>query len=431
MKLYNALSLLILAAVFCSMPALAVDKYVGGSPEITAYISGVNEFSPGQDATITVILQNSGTNTAKFTNQGTLADDDLATTAKLVTVGLSQGTAPVVIKTDPQSLGDIKSPGKTTATFTAKITSDATLGEYTLPLLVQYKYLTNNLADQETSDTIQYHYTPVSRTIPLMVKIKPEVKIDVLNATTSNLVVGTEGYVNLTIKNIGYEDGKQATVKLLRSGTSAVIPTDNNVYIGAFPRNGVVTCLYKVAISADAQAQTYPIDVAVTYTNAEGDTVTSTTDTIGVPVADKLRFAVTSPPAVVTQGDTAVVTVEYQNLGTIMAHNAQARLSVVEPLSSTDSTAYLGDIPPGGKATAQYAITAASGATPATYALDTEVRYHDALDNSQISDTFKAQVNIVMRPAAEGLLNLSAALTLIVLILIGAGYYVFVMRKKQ
>jgi len=150
-----------------------------------------------------------------------------------------------------------------------------------------------------------------------------------------------------------------------------------------------------------------------------------------VPVADKLRFAVTSPPAVVTQGDTAVVTVEYQNLGTIMAHNAQARLSVVEPLSSTDSTAYLGDIPPGGKVTAQYAIAAAGGAAPATYALDTEVRYRDALDNSQISDTFKAQVNIVTRPAAEGLLNLPAALTLIVLILIGTGYYVLVMRKKR
>ncbi|MFA7695643.1 MAG: S-layer protein, partial [Methanoregula sp.] len=389
MELNNALALLLIAAVFCCMPALGVDKYVGGSPEITAYISGVNEFSPGQDATITVIIQNSGTNTAKFTSQGTLADDDLATTAKLVTVGLDSGTAPIVIKTDPQSLGDIKSPQKTTATFTAKITSDATLGEYTLPLTVKYKYLSNYLADQATSDTIQYHYTPVTQTIPLTIRIKPEVRIDVLDAVTSNLVVGTEGYVNLTIRNIGYEDGKQATVKLLRSGTSAVIPTDNNVYIGEFPRNGIVTCLYKVAISADAQAQTYPIDVAVTYTNAEGDTVTSTTDTIGVPVADKLRFNVTSPPAGVTQGETRVITVEYQNLGTITANHAQARLSVVEPLSSSDSTAYLGDIPPGGKATAQYSITAASGAEPASYALDTEVRYRDALDNSQISDTFK------------------------------------------
>jgi hypothetical protein len=253
----------------------------------------------------------------------------------------------------------------------------------------------------------------------------------VLETETSNLIVGTEGYVNLTIKNIGYEDGKQATVKLLRSGESAVIPTDNNVYIGAFPRNGVVTCLYKVAISADAQAQTYPVDVAVTYTNAEGDTVTSTTETIGVPVADKLMFNVTSPPAVVTQGETSMVVVEYQNLGVITAHNAQARLSVVDPLSSTDSTAYLGDIPPGGKATAQYAITAASGAAPATYALDTEVRYRDALDNSQISDTFKADVQVVPRPATAALVQLLELVVVVAGILTAIGYYVLVVRKKQ
>ena len=152
-------------------------------------------------------------------------------------------------------------------------------------------------------------------TIPLTIKIKPVVQIDVLNADAPDLVVGMEGYVNLTIKNIGYEDGKQATVKLMQSGTSAVIPTDNNVYIGDFPRNGIVTCLYKVAISSDAQQQSYPIDVDVTYTNAEGATVTSAAETIGVPVADKLRFAVISPPAVVTQGDTRVVVVEYQNMG--------------------------------------------------------------------------------------------------------------------
>jgi hypothetical protein len=430
MKYHNTLALLIIAAVFCCMPALGAVKYVGGSPEITAYLSGVNEFSPGQDATITVLLQNSGTNTMKFTDKGTLTPDDLATTAKLVTAGLSQGTAPIVIKTDPQSLGDIPSPGKTPAKFTIKITSDATLGKYTLPLMVQYKYLSTTLADQETSDTIQYHYTTVNQIIPLTIKIKPEVKIDVLDAEVSNIVVGTEGYVNLTIKNIGYEDGKQATVKLLQSGSSAVIPTDNNVYIGDFPRNEVVTCLYKVAISADAHAQTYPIDVAVTYTNAEGDTVTSATDTIGVPVGAKLGFTITSSPAVVTQGETSVVGVEYQNLGSITAHDAQARLSTVDPLSSTDSTAYLGDIPPGGKATARYSISASSEATPATYALDTEVRYRDVLDNSQISDTFKAPV-VVKQPSSKGLQQYPAALTLIVLMLIGTGYYVLVMRKKR
>jgi hypothetical protein len=360
-----------------------------------------------------------------------LTRDDLPTTAKLVTAGLSSGGAPINITTDPQNLGDLQSPGITTASFTAKITSDATLGEYTLPLTVQYKYLANSLANQPTSQIIQDQYTPVTVTIPLTIKIKPVVQIDVQNADAPDLVVGMEGYVNLTIKNIGYEDGKQATVTIIRNGNSAVIPTDDNVYIGDFPRDGIVTCLYKVAVSSDAQQQSYPIDVDVTYTNAEGDTVTSAIDTVGVPVENKLSFIVISPPAVVTQGATSVITVVYQNTGSVTAHQAQARLSAVDPLSSSDTNAYLGDIPPGGNVTAQYAITAASGAAPGTYALDTEVRYRDALDNSQISDTFKAPVTIVAQPASEGRLQFPAALTLIVLVLIGAGYYVLVMRKKR
>ncbi|MEN6395488.1 MAG: S-layer protein, partial [Methanoregula sp.] len=111
--------------------------------------------------------------------------------------------------------------------------------------------------------------------------------------------------------------------------------------------------------------------------------------------------------------------------------DAQARLSVVDPLSSTDNTAYLGDIPPGGKATARYAMCAASGAHPATYALDTEVRYRNTLDNSQISDTFKADVQVVPRPATNALVQQIAVVAVVVAILGAIGYYVLVVRKKR
>ena len=430
MKLYPLP--LVLLLLLCIMPVQGADRYVGGSPALTAYIAGTNEFSPGQDAAITVVIENSGTSSAKYTSWGTLAQTDLPTTAKLVTATLTNGTAPVIVKTTTQSLGDIASPGTTTVTYNAKITSDATLGSYTLPLTVTYRYLSpDSLAGQVTSDTLQQQYTPVVEILPVTIRIKPEVKIDVLNATASNLVVGTEGTVSLTIKNIGYEDGKQATVKLIRNGNSAVIPTDDSVYVGDFSKNGTVTCLYKVSVSSDAQAQSYPVDVAVTYTNAEGDTVTSASDTIGLPVAGKLVFAVSSPPAVVTAGQTATISVTYTNLGSITANKAQARLSPVDPLSGSDQTAYLGDIPPGGSATAQYTVSAASSAIPATYYLDTVVRYRDALDNSQISDTTKAPVNVAAPPASAGLVSMLTYAIIAAAILGAIAYYVFVLRRKQ
>ena len=151
----------------------------------------------------------------------------------------------------------------------------------------------------------------------------------------------------------------------------------------------------------------------VTYTNSDGNTVTSAIDTVGIPVEAKLSFAVISPPAVITQGSSSVINVVYQNTGSITANNAEARLSTYGPLSSADTIAYLGDIPPGGNVTAQYAISVASDAASGTYPLNTEVRYRDALDNSQVSDTFTAnvQVNARYRPHRPSSRSLRSSLS--------------------
>jgi hypothetical protein len=404
-------------------------KYLGASPEMSAYLYGVNEFSPGSDATITLKIQNSAVNSMVFLNATQLAYDDLPTTAKFVTARLDSASAPILIKTDPQALGDIKRQGTVTATFTAKIFSNATIGEYQLPLTLTYRYL--NVQPQELGDTVYTTYNTVTDTIPITVKVKPIVTIDVLAAVPENLNVGTEGYLDLTIKNTGGIDGKKATVKIIRNGNSPVIPTDSNVFIGDFPQNGTISCRYKVAVSSDAEAQTYPVDVAVVYINPEGDTVTSAYDTVGIPVGGKLRFNVTSTPPTLYPGETGVVVFDYQNLGTSTAYRAQARLNVVTPFTSADNSAYLGDIAPGARGTARYTLTADSSAPLTTYTLDTEIRYRDVFDNSQISHTFPATVQLVPAPGYTRFVPFLPVVVLAAIILIGAGYYVLIMRKKK
>ena len=174
----------------------------------------------------------------------------------------------------------------------------------------------------------------------------------------------------------------------------------------------------------------YLIDVMVTYTNTEGDTVNSATETVGVPVGSKLGFVVTSAPVFISPGQSKVIEVEYQNTGSITAYHALARLTTVDPLTSPDTMAYLGDIIPGQKVTALYTITANSKATPAIYNLDTNVRYRDSLDDSLTSDTVSAQVEVV-QPAPGSLLPVLAAAVMIAAILIGAGDDVVVMRRKR
>jgi len=426
---YRIITLIFFVIVLCcSMPVMGVTTYLGGTPSLTAAIAGTNEFSPGQDAEISISLQNQGLNVDKFVFTGTIERDDLPTTAKMVTVSLSSGTAPIVIKTDPQNIGDLKSQATATVRIKTTITTDATAGEYQLPLNIHYTYLASS--DQPASDTLQSVYRQEQVTIPVTVKIKPLVKIEVIEAVPENLSVGTEGYLNLQLKNTGYEDGKKATVKLLRSGTSPIIPTDSSVYIGDFPRNGTVTCRYKVAISDNAEKQTYPVDIAVTYENREGDTVTSAIDTVGIPIQGKNSFIIVSDLLTLSPGTDTTVAVTYRNTGETTAYHAEARLSAVDPFTSADNNAYLGDMKPGDTATAHFRLSTGSDAPAKDYALDTEVRYRDALDNSQVSDTFK--VNVRITSPVRTFSSLIMPLGIVVgVILIGAGYYLLVMRKKK
>ncbi len=65
------------------------------------------------------------------------------------------------------------------------------------------------------------------------------------------------------------------------------------------------------------------------------------------------------------------------------------------------------------------------------YTLDTEVRYRDALDNSQVSDPFRVAFEVQPKPASGGLIQVLGIIGIIALIGIGAGYYLLVMRKKK
>ena len=202
MEFKKILILFIAVAACCSIPAMgAATKYLGASPQMSAYLTGVSEFAPGSDAVITLEVQNSGVNSMVFLNATILPPDVLPTTAKLVTIGIGSGGAPIIVKTDTQTVGDIKSQGNVTVRFNAKILSNATIGEYQLPLTLTYKYL--NVQNQEAGDTLHYQYYDTTDTIPITIKIKPTVTIDVLDAVPENLNVGTEGYLDLTIKNIG------------------------------------------------------------------------------------------------------------------------------------------------------------------------------------------------------------------------------------
>jgi hypothetical protein len=419
------LAILVVLFGFITVPAMAGTKYMSGGPEMTAAISGTNEFTPGQDATFQVNIENRGLIDIKFVQSGIVDRDDLPTTAKLVRASLLPGDAPLTIKSDPQMIGDIEGGKSVVVTFSSKIDSNAPSGEYVLPLALEYTYLRE--AEQYGQDSITYTYKEVSETIDLPVRIRPEAFLQLESMSAEHLNAGNEGYVAMKLLNGGFLDAESAIVKIARNGNSPVVPTDSSVYIGDFPMNSTVDTRFKVSVSREAGEQSYPLDVYLVYRDQVGDTRTSDTLTIGVPVRGKISFTITEQPGPIRAGEKRVIEVEYENTGAATAYATQARISAVDPFTSNDDTAFLGDLEPGEKAVARYEVSVDGSATDKEYGLDSEIRYRDALDNSQISDTMKVQVTV------EKSSNLLPAVAVLIIgaIIGAAGYYLLVKKKKS
>ncbi len=421
--------MLLVLCAFLIIPAMADTKYMAGSPQLSASISGTNEFNPGDEVQLTVVIENTGVNEFKFVQSSIVGRDDLPNTAKFLTADLNPGNAPLVIKSDPQMLGDVQGSESVRAVFTTKINADAPAGNYVLPLTLNYSYLYQ--AEQYGFDTIQYTYKQVNEDIGIPIKIKSDISIDVLSAAPEHLNVGTEGYLNLKIKNTGSDNGTKAVVKILRNGNSPIVPTDSSVYIGDFPSGSTVDCRYKVSVSGDAERQTYPVDVEVVYKNKDGDFVTTKSETIGIPVGGKADFEVVSAPAEMNPGSKKVINVEYKNTGDTTIYSAQGRISAVDPFTSNDDTAYIGDLAPGASVIASYEVSVDRSATLKEYGLDSEIRYRDALDNTYISDTMKVKVDVIPPSGIASVLSNPVYLTIIVAGIIGIAYLVWHYRKKR
>ena len=421
--------ILLVCAAFLIMPASAGVKYTSGSPDMDVKISGTNEFEPGSDASLTVIISNTGEVGTKIIQSDVVTRDDLPSTARLVTIDLLENGAPIKVKTDAQMLGSILSGTTVPATFSITINKDAQPGTYTLNANLKYKYL--YYAEQYGTDAMTYTYKDVDELVPLKIKIKENMQLEISNLKTDSMNVGVEGYITMDVKNVGAETGHDTVIRLNRADGSAIVPTDASSYVGEFAPGDVANVKFKASVSNEGEAKTYPVLVYATYKDTNGKDKKSDTETVGVKVGGKVKFEITSEAGSFRPGQKGNLVITYKNIGDTTAYNAQARISAVKPFTSNDDTAYLGDIAPGESVTGVYKVSVASDATEKDYGVDTEIRYRDILDNSQISDSMKAQVKVKSLGNIGDIFTNPIVLTVLVFVLIIAGYLVYQRKIKN
>ncbi|HWQ63921.1 MAG TPA: S-layer protein [Methanospirillum sp.] len=361
--------------------------------------------------------------------QSVVLDGDASpSTAKMTLVSLDAGNAPVVVKTDSQMLGDIAASNSKPATFQIWVKDDARPGKYSLPLRIKYTYLAE--ADQQGTESVTYRYTDRDMTIDLPFVIRSAINLDVTQVKAQDINAGGSGYLLATLKNNGVESGSKTIAKIAHSEGSPVIPVDSSVYIGSFAPGDEVNTKFKVSVSKDAQGQNYPLDLYATYENTDGVTLDTPVKTLGISVAPKIKFSAVGKPIEISQGESKRIEVTYRNDADTTAYLAEARIKPVGSLKSSDNLAYLGDIKSGETATAVFEISASGDTETKEYAVDSEIRFRDALGTSQTSDTIKVPVEVTMA-GAVGLITADPLAILVLLaIIVGGGYYFGVRRKE-
>ena len=426
-------TLILITCIFLSVcitsPVLAGTKYMSGSPDLTISIDGNNEFTPGKTVPFKIQVQNSGLNQMKFVQSGIVETDDNPSTAKMVTVSLLGGDSPVLIKSDPQMIGDIKGSESVPASFEILVPDGAKSGRYTLPVILNYTYLEN--AEQQGTDSITYRYSTKRVTFDLPFIVQSAINLQVMDVQTENINSGGSGFITLVLKNNGTDTGKNAVANLSRSGNSPIIPVSSSVFVGTFTPDSTVSAKYKVSISKDAEPQDYPVAIAMVYDNNDGETVVTPSQKIGIPVGADVKFTIANKTPDLNPGKKSFVEVTYRNDGSVPVYGAEVRVSAVDPFTSADDLSYLGDIQPGESKTARFGLTVAATADTKIYGLDSEVKYRDALDDSHVSDTIKVPLNVVKTEGVSALLSSPIVIAIIMVLILGGAYYIYEYRRKQ
>lgn len=322
-----------LASMFILLaPVLAQNTYIPmelggdnyytmyGSPDISASISGTDEFKRGDTVTLYLDLTNYGRiigfkqdqmpqNSKEYAlASAELQEENKKPTALGVTTTLISQAPQIEVKSGDQVIESLKSGDKTQSPlkFTIKIGEHAPAGEYPLHLNMTYDYQDNvrvyasKLVTEGGTSTfsnyrVSYVYQKANQTVPVTIRVKKQADFVIQNTTAELLAGGKKQAIHATYKNIGEDPVRDAVARL--SIFKPFSSTDDQAFIGNLDPGNETTVLFRMDVDSDATPKDYGISSEIKYTDLNGDTVIS--ESMKIPVVVKAASSSLLLPAVI------------------------------------------------------------------------------------------------------------------------------------
>lgn len=269
-------------------------------------------------------------------------------------------------------IGDLKPGEVAEATFYLKLNIKEG-GSY--PLHIKAVYLDEYGVLTETDSTA----------FGINVSDAPKV---IVKSVESKIYVNAKG--ELRVSMIFDSDLEDVSVRISADSPLSVLSSE--YYIGKVEAGREYEAVFKLKASSEAEPVTYPAQLTIVFKSLD-EYVELDPVRIGVKVNPKMEFEVMGCPSI-PAGEERILTFIIKNVGKFEIRDATARITIVDPFSSSDDSAFIGDLKPGETANASFKISVDDDATPKLYALNLEVKYRDPEGELAISEPVKAVIEV-------------------------------------
>jgi hypothetical protein len=273
-------------------------------------------------------------------------------------------------------------PGET-ETVTVKMNAGPDTIEGSYPVSVRVEYDNKN-GVEEVSDRVR-----------TQVDVGAERRFDIEDLQTERLRVDeNDAVVTGEIINTGPATAHNAVVTVASEGP--IRATGPESAVGDLEPGGSAEVRFDLSVAEDAEPGRRSLTFDVEYENDNGD-LRKLDDPVRktVSVDEEVdAFEITDVETSVTAGGSDTVEVEVRNNDDYTIENANAKMFLNDPLSSSDNSAFLGNMEAGETKTAVFKISATGDAVAKEYDASLEVRYDDRTGDTELDDNMRFGVPV-------------------------------------
>ncbi|WP_202320518.1 COG1361 S-layer family protein [Archaeoglobus neptunius] len=423
------LLLIVLVLLFAKVSAFSFETNM----DFHASMAGTNVLHPGEKRQITILLECEITGWAGSplpVNENTSQIIPLLTTAK--DVRLEPSASVIRVESDQIVVGDLPCGRVRPVNLVVDVNKDAREGDYDLRLDIHYTKILANI-DAGGNVTLNYK-TGQTDSVSVEIKIEKKEYDFTIESVSSKLVAGREGVVTIKIKNSGIKTLYDTVLLLNTTPPIMLNPKAMSVYTGDLENGKEVTASFKVYVPDGVFLQSYPAELVAVFRTSSGmpakiskplglkitstgyfrveklDEFLSSAKTLrveqkiqmpslSIPIPNQApKQPSTGTQNVITIPSRGFLAVRITNTGEEI-RDAFATLIFDNPLITSASTPYLGDMKRGESRNVTFYIT--SSAPTGSYLGYIIIKYRDPYGDEVASPKIYVNVDVKPTPALE------------------------------